>query len=98
MDFNRELIFIDGRDKEQIDWLKSYLVDNKKRKENKSEAVLIETRVILTGGKILELQKELEETLYFDQAGELTSKFGIKQVPALVVQEEKKLKLREIKI
>lgn len=32
MGFDRELIFIDGRDKEQIDWLKHYLVNNRKRK------------------------------------------------------------------
>jgi conjugal transfer pilus assembly protein TraW len=58
----------------------------------------LETRIILTGGKILELQEDMGRTLYFDQAGELTSKFDIKQVPALVVQNGKKLKISEIRI
>nr|AKS10401.1 conjugal transfer protein TraW [Rickettsia endosymbiont of Ixodes pacificus] len=110
MDFDRELIFIDGRSSEQIEWLKQRLKMNKQKKEvdnntqedNTQESRELgdnlEIRIILVGGKILELQEDIGRTLYFDQAGELTSKFGIEQVPALVVQDGKKLKIREIKI
>jgi conjugal transfer pilus assembly protein TraW len=34
--------------------------------------------------------------LYFDQGGGLTSKFNIKAVPAVVEQEGKMLKVREV--
>ncbi|WP_233419029.1 conjugal transfer protein TraW [Rickettsia tamurae] len=100
MVFDRELIFIDGRSQEQMEWLKKRLEDTKaKNKEkNNNENNNLEIRIILVGGKILELQEEIGRTLYFDQAGELTNKFGIEQVPAIVVQDGKRLKISEIKI
>lgn len=106
IDFDRELIFIDGRDEKQVAWLRERLEEQKKVQKNNqdqkgwgnSSQSNLETRIILTGGKILELQEDMGRTLYFDQAGELTSKFDIKQVPALVVQNGKKLKISEIRI
>lgn len=98
MDFDRRLIFIDGRDKEQTQWLQKLLVQQHNKQINSKEESAIQTRVILTGGKILELQEKLQETLYFDQAGELTDKFGIQQVPAIVEQEGNKLRIQEIGI
>jgi conjugal transfer pilus assembly protein TraW len=99
MDFDRELIFVDGRDKKQLEWLKEYIrgkeTDNRELKKAKGK---IEERIILTGGKILELQEDIGKALYFDQAGELTNKFGIKQLPAVVIQDGKKLKIKEIKV
>jgi len=44
----------------------------------------------------LKLEEELKMDVYFDQSGALTSKFGIKASPAVVVQEEKKLKIKEV--
>ncbi|MFP3011450.1 MAG: conjugal transfer protein TraW [Rickettsia sp.] len=110
MVFDRELIFIDGRSAEQIEWLKQRLegkeqkneADNNMQEystqERKEPCNKLEIRIILVGGKILELQKDIGRTLYFDQAGELTNKFGIEQVPAIVVQDGKRLKITEIKI
>jgi conjugal transfer pilus assembly protein TraW len=138
MEFDRKLIFIDGRDKEQVQWLRDVLIAKRENEEavledksveynpiannpianklvededtlveynpveNKDASVenkpVTKMRIILTGGKILELQEELRETLYFDQAGELTSRFGIKQVPAIAQQEGKRIKISEIKI
>ncbi|WP_218461056.1 conjugal transfer protein TraW [Rickettsia sp. TH2014] len=105
MVFDRELIFIDGRSKKQVEWLKARLdgaeqnntqmiVTQERQEENNN----LEIRIILVGGKILELQEDIGRTLYFDQAGELTNKFGIEQVPAMVVQDGKSLKISEIKI
>lgn len=110
MVFDRELIFIDGRSQKQVEWLKQRLEDTEQKKvaaNNTQEIVTqvrkethnnLEVRIILVGGKILELQEDIGETLYFDQAGELTNKFGIEQVPAIVVQDGKRLKISEIKI
>lgn len=99
MVFDRELIFIDGRSQQQVEWLKARLEDTEKNKEkNNEENNNLATWIILVGGKILELQEDIGRTLYFDQAGELTNKFGIEQVPAIVVQDGKSLKISEIKI
>lgn len=99
MVFERELIFIDGRSQQQVEWLKARLDGaGEKNKENNNESIRLEMRIILVGGKILELQEDIGRTLYFDQAGELTNKFGIEQVPAMVVQDGKSLKISEIKI
>lgn len=100
MVFDRELIFIDGRSQKQVEWLKARLEvvqANSEEKHNEQNNNL-EIRIILVGGKILELQEDIGRTLYFDQAGELTNKFGIEQVPAIVVQDGKSLKISEIKI
>jgi len=85
MDLDRRLIFIDGRDNEQIDWL----VQMEKSPND---------RIILTAGKILDLEKNLGIKLYFDQSAELTTKFGIKHVPAIVMQAGKLLKINEVKV
>lgn len=110
MVFDRELIFIDGRSAEQIEWLKQRLEGREQKNEadnNTSEDSTqarkalsnnLEIRIILIGGKILELQEDTGRTLYFDQAGELTSRFGIRQVPAIVAQDGQRLKIKEIKI
>jgi len=105
MVFDRELIFIDGRSQEQVEWLKARLDGAEQNntqmivtQECQEEFNNLEIRIILVGGKILELQEDIGRTLYFDQAGELTNKFGIEQVPAIVVQDDKKLKISEIKI
>ena len=109
MDLDRRMIFIDGRDKEQVGWLRSEL--SKWHKEEQAEQIefdktkleintkpALQNRIILVGGRIFDLQEVLAEQLYFDQSGELTSKFGIKATPAIAVQEGKSLKINEILI
>ena len=99
MDFNRRLFFIDAREKEQIAWLKQQL-NNQLPKEKDKEQV--EDRVILVGGSVFKLKDELgelhEDKVYFDQAGELTNKFGIKASPAVLVQQGLKLKIEEFNL
>ena len=56
------------------------------------------TKIVLTGGRPLELEREIGSPIYFDQAGELTTKFNISYVPAIVEQEGKYLKVTEINI
>jgi conjugal transfer pilus assembly protein TraW len=99
MNFNRRLFFIDAREKEQIAWLKQQL-NKTLPKENDKEQV--EDRVILVGGSVFKLQEELgelhEDKVYFDQAGELTTKFGIKASPAILEQEGLMIKIKEIEV
>jgi len=44
----------------------------------------------------VELQDKLGFEVYFDQAGELTTRFGIKGSPALAEQDGKSLKIVEV--
>ena len=75
------MIFIDGEDKEQIQWAK-----NKHGK------------VVLTNGTPLELGKELNRPVYFDQAGILCHRFKIEAVPAIIEQEDMLLRISEVRI
>lgn len=84
-----QLIFIDGKDSLQIEWFKE---QEKTLNANKQD------KLILIAGRPLDLQKELDREVYFDQAGILTTKFNIEQVPAIVEQEGKMLRIREVTI
>lgn len=76
--FSKTLIFLDGESEKHIAWLK------KKTKDYKN------VKIILIAGSPLKLYEELGIPIYFDQYGLITKKLGIKQVPALVFQEESK--------
>lgn len=83
----KKLIFLDGNDKDQITWLKNF-----KRKIKEP------IKIILVAGPPLKRSQELDIPIYFDQAGYLNHKLGIQQVPCIVSQEGKKLKLEEVEI
>ena len=99
MDLNRRMFFIDSRNKQQITWLKEQL-ENPPPSLPHAEAQQIEDRVILVGGSGFGLKEELgkqhADKVYFDQHGELTTKFGIYSSPAVVVQEGLRLKIKEV--
>ena len=90
-DLERKIIFLDGDDKEQVIWLCDML---------KSDLPFSTTRlvIILVAGCPLQLQEQLNHKVYFDQNGSIVKKFGIKAVPAIAVQEDKKLRINEIGI
>ena len=97
MDLNRRLLFIDARRIEQVKWLREKL---DKPLLDQKEAV--EDRVILVGGSPFTLKEllkdEYKNKVYFDQNGELTTRFGITGSPAVVVQDGLQLKIEEIKL
>lgn len=95
MDLERRIIFVDGRESKQINWLKEILNEKNKDVEHNQKA---EDRIILVGGSVLKVQEQIGEQVYFDQMGELTTKFGIKASPAIAVQEGKKLNIEEVKL
>ncbi len=78
------LIFLDGTDKEQVEWAIGQSAVNKK--------------YILVNGAPFKLMATFEVPFYFDQEGRLTGRLGIKHVPASVIQEGKKLRIQEHKI
>ena len=90
---NRRLFFIDERIGGQVKWLKEQLKQG--LVENKEE---VEDKIILVGGSPFRLQDKVGQEVYFDQSGELTTKFGIKAIPAFVVQDGVNLKIVEVAV
>jgi len=90
----RCMYFIDGTLPHQVAWLKERLENDK--------GGLIQNRVILVAGSVFEVQKtlgsELQDIVFFDQAGELSRKFGIKASPAIAMQEGKMIRIEEKKL
>lgn len=113
MEWTGRIVFIDGRDTTQISWVKDNYwkeilsnngaelaerlsesnTDHEKHNTNSDG-----TKIILTGGRPMELEREIGSPIYFDQAGELTHKFNISHVPAIVEQKGKYLQVTEINI
>lgn len=54
--------------------------------------------IVLTNGSPMELSKKLGQDIYFDQGGMLIERFKIEAVPAIVVQDGKRLRIKEINI
>ena len=78
------LAFYDADDAKEVKWAK---------KMNKIYAGKI--KFILVNGSLSSQEKLLGTSIYFDQAGKLTSRFHIEHVPALVYQEGLHLKVEE---
>lgn len=77
------LVFIDGDDKAQVEWAtKSFTPGNAK--------------IIFTSGSPFLAMKERQRRFYFDQRGQLTSKFGIAHLPAVVKPAGDHLAIEEI--
>ena len=93
MDLDRRLFFIDGREEKQVEWLKGQLLLGSSSFDKK-----IEDRVILVGGSPPEIQDKLGFEVYFDQGGELTTRFGIRGSPAVAEQAGKNLKIVEVAV
>lgn len=89
LSLSQNLLFVDGDDPEQLAWVKEKL-----SKSIKNNSI----RLILVRGVPLKLSEELNAPVYFDQNGLLTKKLGIRHIPALVNQEDKFLKIEEIKL
>ena len=97
MDLNRRLFFVDSREASQVEWLQEQL--NNPLHEQKEP---VEDRIILVGGSVFKLKEVLgqkhEDKVYFDQSGELTTRFGIKHSPAIAAQEGLKIRIDEINL
>lgn len=81
---SQELLFFDGDDENQVVFAKEKLKESS-------------VKLILVKGAPLSISEELKVPVYFDQSGLLTKKLGIHHVPALVTQEDMRLRIEEIK-
>lgn len=84
---SRHLLFFDARDSRQV-------------RHARALVTLYQGRVkpILTGGSYLDLMASWRIPIYYDQMGLLTRRLGITQVPALVSQEGRRLRIDEIEV
>lgn len=84
---SRHLLFFDARDSRQVRQARELMA----RYQGK-------VKPILTGGSYLDLMKSWRIPVYYDQQGMLTRRLGIAQVPALVSQEGKRLRIDEMEV
>lgn len=93
---SHELAFIDGDSEAQLRWA---LGKNSGRDAAAAKATgqgASDRRlIVMVKGSPIERMKALKRRFYFDQAGELTSRFGIEHVPALVRQQGRVLSVSE---
>lgn len=91
MAFNNELIFIDGRDPEQV----AFAVQESKRSKFRTSIVLI------AANKFRELMKEQQQLMFYDQGAVLVKKFDVRHVPTIIYQDQihpDKLRIQEVKL
>lgn len=83
----RRLLFFDARDPRQVAQARRLIVQYDGR-----------VKPILTGGSYLDLMQAWQLPVYYDQLGLLTKRLGIRQVPAIVSQEGKRLRIDELEV
>jgi len=80
-----EMLFFDASDKQQVEFARRYV-------DSKPGGV----KPILVGGSYLDLMKKWKRHVYYDQRGTLVARFSIQQVPAIVAQDGKRLRITEV--
>jgi len=83
----KPLIFFNSDDKEEVIWA-----------INQDKNLNGEDKLILVQGSLFEQMKQWKRKIYFDQAGTLIHKLGIKHLPAIVTQEGTHLLIKEVKL
>ena len=81
----RKLLFFDARDPRQLERARQLAMQYGSG-----------IKPVLVGGSYLDLMKHWKIKVYFDQRGALVERFKIRQVPALVYQENKRLRIDEL--
>lgn len=101
VNLSQNLLFLDGDDVQQKNWAKEQIQkacnnasDPKDSLKSCPDGNI--PKIILVKGAPLSLAEEWTMPVYFDQAGNLTKKLGIKHIPALVTQEKRLLRIEEI--
>lgn len=84
---SRALLFFDGRDPRQRKTAQRMLRERGQH-----------LKLILTGGSYMDLMRQWGMPVFYDQQGLLTRRLGIRQVPALVSQEGRRLRIDEMEI
>ncbi|EXI71421.1 MAG: conjugal transfer pilus assembly protein TraW [Candidatus Accumulibacter sp. SK-11] len=78
------LVLFDGRDRRQVALARQLLQRG-------------DAKPILVAGEPLRLMRSWQRRVFYDQGGSLTRRLGIRQVPAVVSQDGKRLRIDEIR-
>ncbi len=85
VEMRQALVFVNGDSVLEVDWaVKNYTAVNAK--------------IVFVAGSPFDLMKPYQRRFYFDQGGQLTSKFGIRYTPAVVVGSGQHLRVSEVPI
>lgn len=84
--WNTYLLFVDGRDEKQLAFSKKIVATSDRP-----------VKIVLVAGEPLALMRKWKSSVYFDQGGKLIKRFAITQVPAIVRQEGKRLRIDELR-
>ncbi|ORJ49394.1 type-F conjugative transfer system protein TraW (plasmid) [Kluyvera intermedia] len=82
--FSETLFFIDGDNPVQMTWIRQQLSGQQNFK------------VILVNGNIRDTSLALDEPVYFDQYGTLTTKFGFEHTPVRITRDDRWLRVEEV--
>lgn len=95
---SHELAFIDGDSEAQMRWaMGGNSGPSAAAAKATGQGASADRRlIVMVKGSPIERMKALKRRFYFDQAGELTSRFGIEHVPALVRQQGRVLAVSEM--
>ena len=83
---NKKLFFFDGRDLAQVEMAKKFAAQYGS-----------EFTPVLTAGSWVDTSEKLQQAVYFDQMGKMTSRLTVTSVPTLVMQEGNRMRIEEIK-
>ncbi len=79
------LLFYNGDDLAQVKWAKQ-----------KDDILKGQAQLILVGGSVKSQRDLFHKPIYFDQGGRLLERFGLHQVPAIITQAGRYLKIEEV--
>jgi conjugal transfer pilus assembly protein TraW len=79
---NQKLVFVDGTKKAELDWAVAH-------------SSQLSAKIIFVDGSPFDMMKPYQRRFYFDQGGQLVTRFGIRNTPAVVSAEGDKLRVIE---
>ena len=87
--FRQRWFFIEGEDKDQVDWALGEV-------QKIHQAGTHSTKIILVNGSPFDLSEKHGVRFYFDQLGKITEQLGVKRVPSVAYQCGKKICIEEV--
>ncbi len=79
------LLFYNADDLDQVRWA-----------QRQDEQLKGKDKLILVKGSVISQITLFKKSVFFDQGGRLTTRFGITQIPAIITQQGNRLKIQEV--
>lgn len=85
LSLSETLLFYNADDSDQVSWA-----------EKMDQMLNGNDKLILVNGSVTNQMKLFHKSVYFDQGGRLTQRFGLQQVPAIISQQGNRLEIQEV--